>query len=93
MRQTSEVNDTDFPFAEDTTAFILVVPGGDGENYTKDARGFEHASTFDKKRALVEQALAINADGAPCSLLAVWPGGNRSDVFLVDDLNEALAAF
>lgn len=102
MRQTSEVNDTDFPFADDAVAFIFVYNGyyatapseADGE------RGFSHASTRDKKLKLLENAkecqeqhgLYGQAEGC-CSLLAVWPGGTRSDVFLVDDLDEALAAF
>lgn len=93
MRQTSEVNDTDFPFAEDSTAFILVVPGDGQSEETKDARGFEHASTYDKKRELVDFAMRLRDRSAPFALLAVWPGANRSDVFLVDDLGEALAAF
>lgn len=90
MRRTSEVTDTTFPFAEDTVAFILVLPWDSGAEETKDNRGFEHASTFDKKRELVEFAFEYQGS---YSLLAVWPGATRSDVFLVDDLDEALAAF
>lgn len=93
MRQTSDVTDTDFPFAEDSTAFILVFEGESSKD-TKDGRGFEHASTFDKKKALVETALEwSDSEVSQVTLLAVWPGATRSDVFLVDDLEEALAAF
>jgi hypothetical protein len=90
MRCTSEVTDAEFPFAEDTTAFILVFPWDAGAEETKDCRGFEHASTATKKLELVERA--INYPGN-CSLLAVWPGATRSDVFLVDDLEVAARAF
>jgi hypothetical protein len=90
MRQTSDVRDTDFPFADDTVPFILSYVG---IGYGKDGRGFDHASTFDKKRALVEEAIRLRDEGTEAHLLAVWPGGTRSDVFLVDDLDEALAAF
>ena len=101
MRCTSDVTDTAFPFAEDTTAFIFVYNGyyatalseSDGE------RGFSHASTFDKKAKLLESAKECEEmgmyDSGPgtCSLLAVWQGAARSDVFLIDDLDEAMAAF
>lgn len=85
MRQTSDVTDTDFPFAEDTVPFILVIREGD-----EDYRGFEHASTFDKKAQLVASAIDF---GDKATLLAAWPGATRTDVFLVDDLEEALGAF
>jgi hypothetical protein len=91
MRTTSSVKDADFPYAEDSTAFVLVISEPALIGGTKDGRGFEHASTFDKKRALVEQAQTIGETG--CSLLAVWPGATRSDVFHVDDLDAALEAF
>lgn len=96
MRQTSEVTDTDFPFAEDIVAFILVYAGDDLRPETKDGRGFEHASTESKKRDLLGEAITIRDEGGhegEVSLLAVWPGAQRSDVFLVDDLDEALGAF
>jgi hypothetical protein len=88
MRKTSDVRDTTFPFTADTTAFILVVTEHEG-----DHRGFEHASTFEKKRALVEHAIRREEDGYGSTLLAVWPGKTRSDVFHVDNLEEALHAF
>lgn len=91
MRQTSEVTDTEFPYAEDTTAFILVMPE-DAED-TKDSRGFDHASTFDKKLGLINRAMDLEEREHYVFLLAVWPGSTRSDVFLVDDLDAALAAF
>lgn len=92
MRRTSEVTDTTFPFAEDTTAFILIVTGDHFvDGHTQNSRGFEHASTFDKKLTLVEQAINLAEQNARVSLLAVWPGAKRSDVFLVDDLDQALA--
>jgi hypothetical protein len=90
MRSTSEVNDTAFPFAEDTTAFILVY---EGLGFGKGGRSFDPASTFDKKRELVERAMTCDKEGDEVHLLAVWPGQKRSDVFLIDDLDEALAAF
>jgi hypothetical protein len=96
MRCTSEVGDTTFPFADDRTAFILVYAGDDLRSETKDGRGFEHASTESKKRELLGEAITLRDEGGhdgEVSLLAVWPGAKRSDVFLVDDLDEALAAF
>jgi len=88
MRATSSVKDANFPYAEDTVAFILV-PDDESSFATKDGRGFEHASTFDKKRDLLL--------GAQCNpgltVLAVWPGETRSDVFEVDDIDAALEAF
>lgn len=91
MRTTSSVTDTEFPFADDRVPFILVLPNAGPEH-----RGFEHASHHDKKKALVEQAMQGEAQGGAevyPSLLAIWPGGTRSDVFHVDNLSEALAAF
>ena len=95
MRTTSSVTNTEFPFAEDKVPFILVVTGDNiVGSFTKDARGFEHASTHDKKQALVERAIELSQyEGGGCTLLAAWPGAHRTDVFEVDDLNEALAAF
>lgn len=90
MRQTSDVTDTEFPFAEDTVAFIYVPKDA---STTKDGRGFEHASTLNKKRELLEGVMEDQTAGLDGSLLAVWPGATRSDVFLVDDLDAALAAF
>lgn len=90
MRCTSEVTDTEFPFAEDTTALILVYTEGGGG---KEGRGFDHASTFDKKGELVVEAIKLARVATEAHLLAVWPGATRSDVFLIDDLDEALAAF
>jgi hypothetical protein len=93
MRKTSDVTDTPFPFGSQAVPFILVVTGDHYvDGHTKDARGFEHASTHDKKLALVCKAQDLQETGAVCSLLAVWPGRNRSDVFLVDDLDLAIAA-
>ena len=90
MRATSEVTDTAFPFAEDTVPFILVF---EEATTGKNGRGFEHASTAEKKRDLIEEATRYGEEGGACHLLAAWPGTNRTDVFLIDDLDEALAAF
>jgi hypothetical protein len=91
MRTTSQVRNTEFPFASDLVAFVLVV--NDGETDTTESRGFEHASTAPKKKALVEQAIALSENPeSTAALLAVWPGKSRSDVFLVDDLDAALEA-
>lgn len=92
MRTTSQVNDRSFPFARRDVPFILVVAGSRGEDETKDGRGFEHASAHDQKYKLICRAQDLQAAGVECSLLAVWPGKTRSDVFLVDDLSMALAA-
>jgi hypothetical protein len=101
VRQTSEVTDTRFPFAEDSTPFILVLNIDDEKESTAPAvqpidektyaRGFSHAWTVEKKVELVELAKALSGEGIECSLLACWPGGH-TDTFLVDDLDEALAA-
>lgn len=96
MRTTSQVNDRSFPFARRDVPFVLVV----GERartapdnpLTKDGRGFEHASAHDQKYALIRRAQDLQEAGVECSLLAMWPGKTRSDVFLVDDLSMALAA-
>jgi hypothetical protein len=95
MRKTSDVTDVGFPFTDDRVPFILIVTGDNlVDGHTKDGRGFEHASTFDKKRALIEQAIQLSGvEGGDCSLLAAWPGAKRTDVFLVDNYDEALAAF
>lgn len=90
MRQTSDVTDTEFPFADDTVPFILVFADGD---QGKDGRGFEHASTVDKKRDLLVDAIEYGKQALEVHVLAAWPGATRTDVFEIDDLDEALAAF
>lgn len=97
MRQTSEVTDTTFPFADDNVAFILVHNQAEIADDTE--RGFSHASTQEKKYALLNLARECDSEGeygqdiGSCSLLAVWPGATRSDVFFVDDLEQAAQAF
>lgn len=91
MRTTSSVTNTDFPFTDDHVPFILVL--GENPNETKDGRGFEHASTLDKKRELLVAAKEFEDRGYHPVVLAPWPGAQRTDVFHVDDLDEALAAF
>jgi hypothetical protein len=101
MRTTSKVTNTEFPFADDRVAFVFVYNGyfATAPSENDSARGFSHASTRDKKLGLLQNAKECEQFGmygegsGKCSLLAVWPGGTRSDVFLVDDLDEALAAF
>jgi hypothetical protein len=91
-RKTSEVTDTRFPFASNTTAFILVVSEPDADReLTVEGRGYSHASTHDKKYELIRRAQDLQGRGFACTLLAVWPGKKRSDVFEVDDLSNALA--
>lgn len=97
MRTTSQVKDTNFPFADDRVPFVLV---HNGVEFPDDAaRGFGHASTWEKKLGLLEVAKEAARDGeygaqeGGCSLLAMWPGATRTDVFLIDDLDEASAAF
>lgn len=92
MRKTSDVTDTEFPFDDDRVPFILVVSEPGLISTTKDGRGFEHASHPDKKRELLQVAQTMEADGAASCLLAVWPGASRSDVFHVDDLDQAMEA-
>lgn len=91
MRTTSQVNDVAFPFADDRVPFILVVADNAAE--TKDGRGFEHASTATKKVELLHLAQDFESRGYSPTVLAAWPGGTRTDVFLIDNLDEALAAF
>lgn len=92
MRKTSDVRDTTFPFTDDRVAFIAVLDPSPTYAYgTKDGRGFEPASTYSKKEELLEQV--ASAEPGSWHLLAVWPGKARSDVFLVDDLEEAKTAF
>lgn len=94
MRTTSETREDSssapsFPFTDDRVPFILVFAEGGG----KEGRGFDHASTRDKKLGLLEEAQKATEDGLEVSLLAAWPGGKRTDVFLVDNYDEALATF
>lgn len=95
MRKTSDVTDTEFPFAEDSTPFILLYNGAPALRDEDQGRGFSHASTYDKKYALLEQAIILESEGSygqevgKASLLAVWPGARRSDVFFIDDLAAA----
>jgi len=92
-RKTSRIIGTTFPFDEDTAPFILVVTGDNVVDRHTDSRGFKHANTIDQKRELIGEAQALaGVDGGDCTLLAVWPGRTRSDVFEVDDLDQALDA-
>lgn len=99
-RKTSEVTDTAFPFAEDTTPFILVLNATDAQTSLglvegvadKDwERGYATAWSYNKKLEMVEAAIRLRGaeDPVECWLLAVWPGERASHVFLVDDLGEA----
>lgn len=92
MRTTSQVTNRSFPFARQDVAFLLVVPGPRGQSETKDERGFEHSSTHDGKFKLIQRAQDLEAAEVDFSLLAIWPGKTRSDVFLVDDLAMALGS-
>ena len=99
-RKTSDVTDTQFPFDEDTTPFILVFnidnsASGDVIARIEDKdfhRGYAAAWTLDKKRDLVELAGDLEQIGVNCTLLATWPGAESTHVFEVDDLNEARGA-
>lgn len=92
MRKTSDVRDAAFPFTDDRVAFIAVLMSTPAYAYgTKDGRGFEHASSEAKKREVLE--LVCDSEPGSWTLLAVWPGKTRSDVFEVDDLEEARRAF
>lgn len=90
MRKTSGVTDVQFPFTDDRVPFVLVF---EEASTAKEGRGFEHASTAEKKRDLVVETIRYQEEGGGCHLLAAWPGAKRTDVFEVDDLDEALAAF
>lgn len=90
MRKTSDVTDARFPFAEDRVALIAVLKSTPKEAVgTKEGRGFEHASTLQKKRSLVQFVMSFPES---LTLLAVWPGKDRSDVFEVDDLDACFTA-
>ena len=96
-RKTSDVTDTEFPFAEDTVPFILVVNDGgrieeanaEGLSDKDHERGYAAAWTADKKYDLVLLAQDLQDGGVPCTLLATWPGAKATHVFEVDDLAEA----
>lgn len=95
-RKTSDVTDTQFPFDEDTTPFILVFNVIDRENPALIAidekdwdRGYAAAWTLDKKGDLVALATDLQQAGVGCTLLATWPGATATHVFEVDDLAEA----
>lgn len=101
MRKTSEVTDTEFPFTEDTTPFVLVLNTTDQQcslgavEGVKDKdyeRGYAAAWTLDKKRELVEAAIRLSSEDVNCTLLATWPGGAATHVFEIDDLGEARGA-
>lgn len=101
MRKTSEVTDVNFPFADDRLPFILVLNVAENQS-TNPAlgavpesdvlRGFSHARTGPKKAALLRSAMELSDAEIDCSVLAPWPGSKHTDVFLVDNLDEALAA-
>jgi hypothetical protein len=99
MRCASQVTDVAFPFADDRVPFILVYNLDDGQSALPELdgdhfeRGFAHASTGPKKVALLHRARELEGEGVECSVLATWPGAKRTDVFHVDDIEEALAAF
>lgn len=95
MRTTSSVTNTAFPFTDDRVPFILVVGANASAPFerTKDGRGFEHASHREKKHQLLEFAQQLNDEGVPVTVLAAWPGKDRTDMFEIDDLHEALGAF
>jgi len=94
-RKTSEVNDCQFPFAEDTTPFILVfnappeTPALIAAEDKDLLRGYAAAWTAEKKYDLVLLATDLQEAGVDCSLLATWPGASATHVFEIDDLNEA----
>jgi hypothetical protein len=95
-RKTSEINDCQFPFAEDTTPFIFVLNTPPETPFAliaiKDKylrRGYVSAWTAAGKYDLVILATDLRDAGADCSLLAVWTGANASHVFEIDDLDEA----
>lgn len=95
-RKTSDVTDTQFPFDEDTTPFILVLNVVERDNPAAIAinekdwdRGYAAAWTLDKKGDLVALATDLQEAGIACTLLAAWPGAQATHVFEVDDLDEA----
>lgn len=72
-----------FPYADERVPFILIVGAvdlqGDGMNWSNQ---------IDEKLSLVRHAQRDE----DVSILTVWPGKGRTDVFVIDDLSEAETA-
>jgi hypothetical protein len=72
-----------YPYADDRVPFIAIATtpidaAGSGMNW---------ANTVEEKASLIAAAEADET----VSILSIWPGKVRSDVFIVDDLGEASA--
>lgn len=73
-----------FPYADPRVPFILIAGG---EEIDADGSGMNWGCSPESKLGLVEAAKNTTAE-----LLTVWPGKSRSDVFIINDLDEAEAA-
>lgn len=73
-----------FPYADPRVPFILIAGG---EEIDVEGTGMNWGCSLETKLGLVEAAKNTTAE-----LLTVWPGKSRSDVFIINDLDEAEAA-
>ncbi len=81
-RKPRKVSDShgEFPFADPRVPLILIA----GTEIDAEGDGMTWAQTVEDKLQLVEMAKKTTAE-----LISVWPGKTRSDVFFIDDLDEA----
>jgi hypothetical protein len=81
-RKPRKISDSrgEFPYADPRAPFILIA----GTEIDAEGDGMNWAYEPEEKLALVEAARGTTAE-----LLTVWPGKTRSDVFFMDDLDEA----
>ena len=83
-RKPRKVTDSrgEFPYADPRVPLILIA----GTEIDAEGDGMNWAFEIGEKLALVEAAKSTTAE-----LISVWPGKTRSDVFFIDDLDEAEA--
>jgi len=81
-RKPRKVSDShgEFPFADPRVPLILIA----GTEIGAEGDGMNWAYEIGEKLMLVEAAKSTTAE-----LISVWPGKTRSDVFFIDDLDEA----
>ncbi|MGH2938313.1 MAG: hypothetical protein ACRDPE_09365 [Solirubrobacterales bacterium] len=72
-----------FPYADDRVPFIAIAT----TPIDAQGSGMNWANKVEEKVSLIAAAEADET----ISILTVWPGKHRTDVFIVDDLGEASA--
>lgn len=82
-RKTSDAKGS-YPYADARVPFIAII----GEPIDIEGNGMNWSNRVEDKLSLVRMA-ETNED---VTILSVWPGKGRTDVFVVDDLDEAARA-